>query len=101
MDLGDVSGNVKDGCHIASMGGTWMGAVYGLAGMRDHGGQLSFCPAKLMRELRFHLTVRGQLLAVDIKTDGVTYTLEQGDGLTIHHRGEPLKLRPGEPVRRA
>src|SRR6516225_2195926 len=24
MDLADVGGNVKDGCHIASMGGTWM-----------------------------------------------------------------------------
>jgi alpha,alpha-trehalose phosphorylase len=22
MDLGDVSGNLRDGCHIASMGGT-------------------------------------------------------------------------------
>jgi alpha,alpha-trehalose phosphorylase len=100
MDLGDVSGNVKDGCHIASMGGTWMGAVYGFAGLRDRGGQLSFRPAKQMRELRFRLTVRDQLLDVDIKPDGVTYKLEQGDGLTIHHRGEPLKLRPGEPVRR-
>jgi alpha,alpha-trehalose phosphorylase len=100
MDLGDVSGNVKDGCHIASMGGTCMGVVYGLAGMRDRAGQLSFHLNKQVRELRFHLTVRGQLLAVDIKTDGVTYKLEKGDGLTIHHRGEPLKLRPGEPVRR-
>jgi hypothetical protein len=24
MDLADVGGNVRDGCHIASMGGTWM-----------------------------------------------------------------------------
>ncbi|MGC2202579.1 MAG: hypothetical protein WA633_20885, partial [Stellaceae bacterium] len=24
MDLANVGGNVKDGCHIASMGGTWM-----------------------------------------------------------------------------
>ena len=24
MDLGDVAGNVKDGCHIAAMGGVWM-----------------------------------------------------------------------------
>jgi alpha,alpha-trehalose phosphorylase len=24
MDLGDVSGNVKDGCHIAAMSGVWM-----------------------------------------------------------------------------
>src|SRR5215510_6836839 len=29
MDLADVGGNVKDGCHIASMGGTWMVLTYG------------------------------------------------------------------------
>ena len=29
MDLADVGGNVKDGCHIASMGGTWMMLTYG------------------------------------------------------------------------
>jgi alpha,alpha-trehalose phosphorylase len=100
MDLADVGGNVKDGCHIASMGGTWMGVVYGLAGLRDYGGRLSFHPNKQVRDLRFHLTVRGQLLAIEIKTDGVTYNLEQGDGLTVYHRGERLELRPGEPVRR-
>jgi alpha,alpha-trehalose phosphorylase len=101
MDLADVGGNVQDGCHIASMGGTWMGVVYGLAGLRDYGGRFSFQPHKQVRELRFHLTVRGQLLAVDITTDGATYTLEQGDGLTIYHRDERLDLRPGQPVRRS
>jgi alpha,alpha-trehalose phosphorylase len=40
MDLADVGG--KDGCHIASMGGTWMMLTYGLGGMRDHDGTLSF-----------------------------------------------------------
>jgi alpha,alpha-trehalose phosphorylase len=29
MDLADVGGNVRDGCHIASMGGTWMMLTYG------------------------------------------------------------------------
>jgi alpha,alpha-trehalose phosphorylase len=29
MDLADVGGNVRDGCHIASMGGTWMVFAYG------------------------------------------------------------------------
>jgi alpha,alpha-trehalose phosphorylase len=100
MDLGDVGGNVKDGCHIASMGGTWMGVVYGLAGLRDYGGRLSFHPNKQVRNLRFHLTVRGQILAVEITTEGATYTLEQGDGLTVYHRDERLDLRPAEPVRR-
>jgi alpha,alpha-trehalose phosphorylase len=31
MDLADVGGNVKDGCHIASMGGTWMMLIAGLS----------------------------------------------------------------------
>src|SRR5262245_46017851 len=100
MDLADVGGNVKDGCHIASMGGTWMGVVYGLAGLRDDGGRSSFQPHKQVRELGFHLTIRGQLLDVEITAEGATYTLEQGDGLTIYHRNERLDLRPGEPVRR-
>jgi trehalose/maltose hydrolase-like predicted phosphorylase len=72
MDLADVGGNVKDGCHIASMGGTWMGAVYGLAGLRDHGGRLSFRPHKLVRDLRFRLAVRGQRLAVHVGSGGTT-----------------------------
>jgi alpha,alpha-trehalose phosphorylase len=100
MDLADVAGNVKDGCHIASIGGTWMGVVYGLAGLRDYGGRFSFHPHPQVRELRFHLTIRGQLLDVAIMAEGATYTLERGDGLTIYHRDERLDLRPGEPVRR-
>jgi alpha,alpha-trehalose phosphorylase len=82
------------------MGGTWMGVVYGLAGLRDHGGRLSFHPNRQVRDLRFRLTVRGQLLAVEIKPEGVTYQLEQGDGLTVYHRDERLDLMPGDPVRR-
>jgi hypothetical protein len=39
-DLADVGGNVKDGCHIASMGGTWMMLTYGLGSMRDESAEL-------------------------------------------------------------
>jgi alpha,alpha-trehalose phosphorylase len=77
-----------------------MGVVYGLAGLRDYGGRFSFHPHRQVRDLRFHLTVRGQLLAVAITAEGAAYTLEQGDGLTIYHRDERLDLRPGESVRR-
>jgi alpha,alpha-trehalose phosphorylase len=100
MDLADASGNVKDGCHIASMGGMWMGVVYGLAGFRDYGGRLSFQPNRRVQDLRFRLTIRGQRLAVAIKAGQATYTLEQGDGLTIYHRDERLDLKPREPVQR-
>ena len=46
MDLADVGGNVKDGCHIASMGGTWMMLAYGFGGLRDNDGTLSFWPRR-------------------------------------------------------
>jgi alpha,alpha-trehalose phosphorylase len=100
MDLGDASGNVRDGCHIASMGGTWMGGVYGLAGLRDHGGRLSFHPNRSVEALAFRLIVRGQQLAVRIEAGRVTYLLETGTELTIHHREERLDLRRGESVTR-
>src|SRR3712207_2153567 len=75
MDLADVGGNVRDGVHVASIGGTWMAIVYGLAGMRDYGGQLSFHPRRFVERLAFPLTVRGQRLEVCIDSGTATYTL--------------------------
>jgi alpha,alpha-trehalose phosphorylase len=100
MDLGNVEGNVKDGCHIASMGASWMVLVNGFGGMRDHDGVLSFHPRlpEAFIRLRFPLTFRGQLLEVTIEQEAVTYLLREGTGLTIKHQEKALKLSPGEPV---
>jgi len=97
MDLADIGGNVKDGAHIASMGGTWMGLVYGFAGMRDYDGTLSFNPrlSDVTKRLRFFLTVRGQILEVDITQKSATYSLKEGSELTIHHQGEEIMLSEG------
>ncbi len=100
MDLADVQGNVKDGCHIASMGGTWMACVYGFAGMRDYGGELSFrprLPGRLAR-LCFPLQVRGHVLRVDVNLASVTYTLEKGSTLKIAHYDEMVALEKDAPV---
>jgi alpha,alpha-trehalose phosphorylase len=100
MDLADVGGNVRDGCHIASMGGTWMVMVYGFAGMRDYGGGLTFDPhlPRQLRKLRFPLEIRGQELVVEMGKDMATYLLRKGTGLSIVHKGEEVRLRAGEPV---
>jgi len=100
MDLADVGGNVKDGCHIASMGGTWMMLTYGLGGMRDDDGTLSFWPRRAPAAealLRFPLTYRGQRLEVAITGESVEYTLREGDSLTIHHETEELRLTREQP----
>jgi alpha,alpha-trehalose phosphorylase len=100
MDLGDVAGNVKDGCHIAAMGGSWMVAVYGFAGMRDYDGHLSFHPKlpEAIKRLQFPLTIQGQRLEVDIQKEKVTYLLRQGTELAIRHQAKDIQLYEGIPV---
>ena len=101
MDLADVGGNVKEGCHIASMGGTWMMLTYGLGGMRDDDGMLSFWPRRAPEDnaiLRFPVTYRGQMLDVEIGLQKVEYTLREGDHLVIRHETEELSLTRDHPV---
>jgi alpha,alpha-trehalose phosphorylase len=100
MDLADVGGNVKDGCHIASMGGTWMMLTYGLGCMRDDDGTLSFWPRgapDYNALLRFPVTYRGQMLEVEITGERVEYTLRAGEALTIHHQAEEVRLTKEHP----
>jgi alpha,alpha-trehalose phosphorylase len=95
MDLADVGGNVKDGCHIASMGGTWMMLTYGLGGMRDDDGMLSFWPRRAPQDnaiLRFPVTYRGQMLEVEIGLEKVQYRLREGACLVIRHETEEVQL---------
>jgi alpha,alpha-trehalose phosphorylase len=101
MDLADVGGNVKDGCHIASMGGTWMTLTYGFGGMRDDDGTLSFWPRRAPEDnatLRFPLTYRGQTLQVEIGLEKVRYALREGEFLVIRHETEELRLTREHPV---
>ena len=101
MDLADIGGNVKDGCHIASMGGTWMMLAYGFGGMRDDGGTLAFWPNRAPEDnaiFRFPVTYRGQMLQVEIGLEKVQYTLREGECLMICHQTEEIQLTREHPV---
>jgi alpha,alpha-trehalose phosphorylase len=101
MDLADVGGNVRDGCHIASMGGTWMMLAYGFGGLRDYDGTLSFWPRRPPEEqaiLRFPLTYRGQRLEVELGPETVTYELCEGERLVIRHEQENIPLTREQPL---
>ncbi|MBV8455320.1 MAG: glycoside hydrolase family 65 protein, partial [Acetobacteraceae bacterium] len=101
MDLADVGGNVRDGCHVASMGGTWMMLVYGLGGLRDEDGTLSFWPRRAPEDkaiLRFSLTYRSRILEVEIGPGRVEYTLRQGQALVIRHGTEQIELTTEHPA---
>jgi alpha,alpha-trehalose phosphorylase len=101
MDLANVGGNVKDGCHIASMGGSWMMFAYGLGGMQDYDGTLSFWPRRAPEDnaiLRFPVTYRAQMLEVEIGFEKAEYTLREGESLTIRHEMEEIQLTREHPT---
>ena len=102
MDLHDIEHNTRDGVHIAALAGSWLGAVAGFGGMRDHDGYLSFAPSLPSRiaRLSFGLLFRGRLLKVEATKGEATYLLDRGDPLEISHWGEAITVSTDAPVTR-
>jgi alpha,alpha-trehalose phosphorylase len=102
MDIRDLHNNVRDGLHIASLGGALLAAVCGIGGMRDNG-RLSFAPRlpETLTRLCFPVVFRGRRLTVEVREGAVTYALDEGDApLEVLHWGETVELTPGESTSR-
>jgi alpha,alpha-trehalose phosphorylase len=99
VDLDDRGNNTRDGLHVASLAGSWIAAVAGFGGMRDHDG-LSFAPRlpDAITRLTFRMSYRGRCLIVTIDHECATYRLTTGDDLRIAHNGEPVELETDTPV---
>jgi alpha,alpha-trehalose phosphorylase len=100
IDLRDLAENTRDGMHIASLGGTWLVAVAGFGGMRDHDDKLAFAPRLPSRLTRmaFRVAFRGRCVRVEVEQDEARYELlGQGDPLELLHHGQPFELEPGKP----
>jgi alpha,alpha-trehalose phosphorylase len=78
-----------------------MAIVYGFAGLRDYGGELSFKPAlpPHWQKLRFRLRVREAVLEVVLSPQEVSYRLLEGNRLSLRHRDELIVLAAGEERR--
>ncbi len=102
IDLEDLQHNTRDGLHIASLAGTWIGAVAGLGGLRDHDGSLSFAPRlpQALTRLTFRLSYRGRRLLVAVLPDEATYSLLDGPALEIVHHGTSATVHPERPLAR-
>jgi alpha,alpha-trehalose phosphorylase len=100
IDLDDLEHNTSDGIHIASVAGTWIAAVAGFGGMRDHGGRLSFSPrlAGALTRLRFRLMFRGSGLLVEVDHQQATYSLLLGEPLELSHHGDQFTVAVDSPV---
>ena len=100
MDLDDLEHNTRDGIHIASVAGTWIAAVAGFGGMRDHGGQLSFRPRlpSALTRLKFRIMFRGASLRVEIDRNHARYSLVDGHSLAIQHHGKEATVHPDQTL---
>lgn len=94
MDLDDNNGNVKDGIHTASMGGTWLAMVAGFGGLREYDGQLSFRPVLPSRWQGYEFRVRfqGRMIEVIVDQAGVSYRLIEGETIEIKHDQQTVQL---------
>ncbi len=100
MDLGDMGRNTVDGCHIASMGGTWMMFVFGFAGLANTGKKPEFSPnlPEEMLRLSFSITILDNLIEVDLNHSETSYTLKKGDGIALCHTGVDFEISPESPT---
>ncbi|WP_083473578.1 glycoside hydrolase family 65 protein [Frankia sp. R43] len=98
MDLKDIEHNTGDGLHVASLAGSWIALVEGFGGLRDTGRLLSFAPRlpEGLTRLSFGLRVRSRHLRVEVFASSATYTVLEGDGMTIVHHGEEVRIPPGQ-----
>ncbi len=103
MDLDDLEHNTRDGIHIASVAGTWLAAVCGFGGMRDHGGRLTFHPRLpgALTRLKFRLMFHGTSLRVEVDSGHARYSVVDGQSLEIEHHGDAVTIEPGKTVERA
>ena len=100
MDLGDMGRNTVDGCHIASMGGTWMMFVFGFAGLANTGEIPEFTPnlPEKMLKLSFSISILGNLIEVNLSHSETRYTLKNGNGIALSHAGVGFEISPESPT---
>jgi len=100
LDLEDLARNTEQGIHLAAAGGTWLAAVAGFGGLRDHGERLQFAPTlpSRLRRMAFGIAYRGRRLRVSFTHERAEYRLLEGEALEIVHHGEEVRIEAEEPL---
>jgi len=97
LDLDNRHGNAHHGIHTASMAGTWLSLVAGLAGMRIYEDQLIFSPhlPEKWTSYGFRLKFKGNVIKVTVKESAVEVDMLEGDKLSLVVYGKQYTLETG------
>ena len=103
IDLADTHAAIDGGVHIAALGGIWLMAVFGFAGLSLQSDGLAIDPQLPAdwRSLGFGVQWRGRHLKIriDQAKQRVEATLEAGEPMTLVVSGEPHELRRDQALR--
>jgi len=74
LDLDDYNNDTADGCHITSMGGTWMAFVKGFGGMRVKDGKVTLSPfiPDNWSSYSFRINFRNTILKINVTKEKVS-----------------------------
>lgn len=100
LDLDDYNNEVKEGCHITSMAGTWMSIVEGFGGMRVVDDQLSFTPRipDEWKAYSFKVNFRNQIVKVEVTRDMSCFKLEGDQPIEIFVNGKKVEVSPNQTL---
>ena len=100
-DLSDTHAKLDGGVHIAALGGNWMLAILGFAGLSLRSDGISLDP-KLpanWHSLAFAVQWRGRSLKIKIGQDKkLEASLEEGEPMTLTVSGEPHEIGRAVPL---
>jgi trehalose/maltose hydrolase-like predicted phosphorylase len=102
-DLSDNGGASAGGVRIAALGGLWLAALFGFAGLSLLADALTLDPRlpPSWRSFGFRVHWRGRVVKIHIDQGShlLAATLEAGDPMTLVVSGGPHALRPGDTLR--
>ena len=100
LDLDNYNRNTREGLHTTSIAMAWINIVYGFAGLRSDGEQLRFAPRlpERWKRLRFSVMYRGRVIRICMEPDRTSFSLTQGDPLTLLIYDRPLTLTERELI---
>ena len=103
IDLADTHAAIDGGVHIAALGGIWMTAVLGFAGLSLHADGLALNPQlpTNWRALSFSVQWRGRALNINVRQSDpvIEATLQSGERMTLVFAGLSHELKRGTLLR--
>ncbi len=94
LDLDDYNNDTEDGCHITSMGGTWMSFVYGFGGMRVIQDKLHFAPIlpEKWEGYAFRINFRNATIKIAVDLKMICFENHSAHEIKIKVYGKELVL---------